>query len=157
MKKDIQLTKEKQEELKKELKNLIDIERPKVIEEIKVAREQGDLSENAEYNEAKEKQGMVEGRIREIEEILANASIIDKSKLSNDIVSMGSTVLIHNSKTKKDEEIKIIYTTESNPFENKISNDSPLGSALLNKRVGEKVVVNAPKKFTVEIKKISII
>lgn len=150
----IQLTKEKLNNLKKELKNLIDVERPKIIEEIKYARAQGDLSENAEYDAARDKQGIVEDRIRELETLLENIEIIDKTKLSNKSVSTGSRVLIENLKTKKEELIEIVSTLESDPFSNKISFLSPLGSALVGKELGAVVEIDAPAKYKVLIVKI---
>lgn len=153
-KKKIQLTKEKLNNLKLELKNLIDVERPKIIEEIKNARAQGDLSENAEYDAARDKQGIVEDRIRELENLLQNIEIIDKTKLSKKSVSTGSRVLVQNLKTKKEDLIEIVSTLESDPFSNKISFLSPLGSALIGKELGAVVEVDAPTKYKVSILKI---
>ncbi|VEU59789.1 transcription elongation factor GreA [Mesomycoplasma neurolyticum] len=153
------MSKERLEQLKNELDNLVKIERPKVIEEIKVARNQGDLSENAEYDAAREKQGIIEGRISELEYIIANSKVIQEVSTKN-IVSIGSTVKIKilentNLYSKDELEIKIVGSLDVDPFNHKISNLSPLANAILNHKVGDIVEVYAPTKYQVKIVKIT--
>ena len=145
----ILLTKEALKELRDELKFLIEVKRPEVIQEIKDARAQGDLSENAEYDAAREKQGQIEDRIAEIEKTLENAQEIKTSK--KDIVAIGSVVTIKNKFSNEKEVYSIVSTYETDPFENKISNKSPLALSLLGKSKGEVVTVEAPTKYEVEI------
>ena len=145
----ILLTKEAIKELKEELKTLIEVKRPEVIQEIVDARAQGDLSENAEYEAAREKQGLIEDRIAEIEKTLENAQEIKASK--KDIISIGSVVTIKNKFSNQKETYSIVSTYESDPFENKISNKSPLALSLIGKSKGDVVIVEAPTKYEIEI------
>ena len=145
----ILLTKEAIKELKEELKILIEVKRPEVIQEIVDARAQGDLSENAEYEAAREKQGLIEDRIAEIEKTLENAQEIKTSK--KDIISIGSVVTIKNKFSNQKETYSIVSTYESDPFENKISNKSPLALSLIGKSKGDVVIVEAPTKYEIEI------
>lgn len=145
----ILLTKEAIKELKEELKTLIEVKRPEVIQEIVDARAQGDLSENAEYEAAREKQGLIEDRIAEIEKTLENAQEIKTSK--KDIISIGSVVTIKNKYSNQKETYSIVSTYESDPFENKISNKSPLALSLIGKSKGDVVIVEAPTKYEIEI------
>ena len=145
----ILLTKEAIKELKEELKTLIGVKRPEVIQEIVDARAQGDLSENAEYEAAREKQGLIEDRIAEIEKTLENAQEIKTSK--KDIISIGSVVTIKNKFSNQKETYSIVSTYESDPFENKISNKSPLALSLIGKSKGDVVIVEAPTKYEIEI------
>ena len=145
----ILLTKEAIKELRDELKILIEIKRPEVIQEIKDARAQGDLSENAEYDAARDKQALIEDRILEIETTLENAQEIKTHK--KDIVSIGSIVVLKNKFSNEKETYSIVSTYETDPFENKISNKSPLASALIGKTKGDVVMVEAPIKYEVEI------
>ena len=145
----ILLTKEAIKELKEELKTLIEVKRPEVIQEIVDARAQGDLSENAEYEAAREKQGLIEDRIAEIEKTLENAQEIKTSK--KDIISIGSVVTIKNKFSNQTETYSIVSTYESDPFENKISNKSPLALSLIGKSKGDVVIVEAPTKYEIEI------
>ena len=147
--KKILLTKEAIKELKEELKTLIEVKRPEVIQEIVDARAQGDLSENAEYEAAREKQGLIEDRIAEIEKTLENAQEIKTSK--KDIISIGSVVTIKNKFSNQKETYSIVSTYESDPFENKISNKSPLALSLIGKSKGDVVIVEAPTKYEIEI------
>ena len=144
------ITKEGLKELKDELKKLVEIERPQVIEEIKEARAQGDLSENAEFDAAREKQGQIEDRIKEIESIIENSTTI-KASSSNSTVILGSKVEYQNMTTNEKASVTIVGSLEADPFEKKISNNSPLGIALLNASKGEVVTVQAPKKYDVKI------
>lgn len=158
------LTKEGEQELRVELKRLVEIERPAVIEEIKEAREQGDLSENAEFDAAREKQGTIEDRIKEIEMILQNSTIVVKAKTSKR-VRIGSIVVIIDNKGKE-ETYQIVGSLEANPLKEydperedkplfaKISNISPLAIAVLGASEGDVVTVDAVKKYEVKIKEI---
>ena len=128
--------------LKKELAELKNIKRPAVIERIATARELGDLSENAEYHEARGEQGFIEGKIQELEDIIMNAIIV-KSGKSSDIIGIGSTVY-----ATCEDGTKIKYTivgqSEADPLNGKISNDSPLGEAFIGKRVGDNFELMVP-------------
>lgn len=152
-KKEIFLTKEGLSELEEELKDLKENKRPEVIQDIKEARAQGDLSENAEYHAAKDKQGQIEARIKEIEYLIDNATIISNSKSSS--VKIGSTVEIEYIDDKETETYQIVGSTEADPFENKISNESPIASAILGKKVGEVVSIESPNG-SYDIKIVSI-
>ena len=112
-------------------------------EKIAIAREFGDLSENAEYDAAKEEQGQIEAEIREMEDILLNCVIIE-SGANDDVVNIGSTVRVYDEEFDEELDLKILGSTESNPALGIISNNSPVGSALLGRKVGEKVVVKMP-------------
>ncbi|MBE6897351.1 MAG: transcription elongation factor GreA [Ruminococcaceae bacterium] len=143
---DIILTEEGVLKLEEELHYLKTTKRPEVAEKIKVARDFGDLSENSEYDAAQNELAIMEARIRDIEETLKNVVVLDQSQLSKDIVSIGSTVTIRDMEFPDDEpeSFTIVGMTESNPAENKISDQSPVGKALLGRKKGEKVVVEAP-------------
>ncbi len=135
-------SKEGLEKLKKELVERSEVIRPQISQRIKEAKEQGDLSENAEFDAAKEAQSINEGRIEEIRNILENAVIVDHSK-SGGVVTVGSTVKAEcDGKTK---EYTIVGVSESNPAEGFISNESPLGKALLGHKKGDTVEVRTPK------------
>ncbi|MDJ1645989.1 transcription elongation factor GreA [Mycoplasma phocimorsus] len=147
------LTQEGYDKLQNELKNLIDVERPAVIEEIKEARELGDLSENAEYDAARDRQAKIESRILEIENILQNAEVI-KSEHSEHI-TIGSFVKIKRLDNEKEIEFQIVGAIDTDPLNKKISNESPLALAVLGHRIGEVIEVDAPTKYSVEIINIS--
>ncbi|MCP4337221.1 MAG: transcription elongation factor GreA [Mycoplasma sp.] len=144
------LTKDGKNELKKEYKNLLEIERPKVIEELAEARAQGDLSENAEFDAAREKQGQIEDRIRQIESILENSKVISQQK-KTDIIRIGSTFKLQDQRTLNIKEFMIVGSQESNPFEGKISNESPLAESVLGKAKGDVITVDVKSKFKVKI------
>mgnify|MGYP001009481236 CR=1 FL=1 len=141
------LTPESLEKLKEELENLKQ-QRKEVIDRIKLAKSFGDLSENSEYSEAREAQGLLESRIAEIENIIRNAKIIKVNNLNSRIVNLGSTVFIDPVRKQDGEPkvIKIVSSFEVSPETNAVSDDSPLGKALLNKMVGDVVTVKTPKK-----------
>ncbi len=144
------ITKSGLEELKKELEDLTINVRPDVINAIKEARALGDLSENAEYHAAKEKQSIVEARIRELEYLIENSIVIEEGSSSE--VRIGSTVEIKYIDDDEVDEYKIVGSTEADPFENKISNSSPIAVAILGKRVGDKASVDSPNgSYEVEI------
>ena len=137
------LTKQGEADLRNELKELIEVKRPELAQRLKEAIAQGDLKENADYHDAKEQQGFIEGRIQHIEAILRNATIIEDNGPS-DKVRIGSTVIIREVGTDEDEEYKIVGSAEANPRERKISQKSPIGKALLGKEKGRKVKVETP-------------
>ena len=135
------LSSERLNELKIELEDLKGRKRREIAERLKTAKEYGDLSENSEYSEAREEQARVEGRIFELEEILKQASVIKKSE-EIDEVRIGSTVTV-----KKGDEVfnyTVVGSNETNPEEGKISNESPLGRAILGHKVGDKITVGTP-------------
>ena len=153
-KKTVYLTQEGFEELKKELDDLINIKRPANIKAIKEARALGDLSENAEYDAARNEQAELEGRIKKIEQILENVSIIEN--VDNSKVSIGNTVKIKYVDDGEEDEYQIVGSQEADPFESKISNESPIAQALLGRKVGEVVDVNSPNGvYQVKITKIA--
>lgn len=150
LKQECYITKEGLEELKLELENLTKVERPNIINAIKEARALGDLSENAEYHAAKEQQGQVESRIKELEYLIENATIIEEGT-SNE-VRVGSTVEIKYVDDDEIEVYKIVGSTEADPFENKISNESPIAKVIMGKSVGDKVDVESPNgNYQIEI------
>ena len=133
------------EKLKQELHRLKTKDRPEVINAIAEARAQGDLSENSEYDQAKEDQGKNEGRILELEQMIKTATIIDDSaSKAAGIVSLGSTVLLKDVETGDEETYTIVGTTEADPFENRISNESPVGAAILGRKVHDVVITKTP-------------
>ncbi|HTY39519.1 MAG TPA: transcription elongation factor GreA [Candidatus Paceibacterota bacterium] len=147
------LTKERFEELKKELEELKTVKRLEVADNLKRSKEYGDLSENAEYAEAREEQNRVEGRIFELEEMLKKVSIIEEGKGNSDAVHIGSQITV--KKDGKTFNYTIVGFNESKPEEGKISNESPIGKAMLGRAVGDKVTVKLPAGETMyEIVKI---
>ncbi|MDF1768173.1 transcription elongation factor GreA [Maricaulis sp.] len=130
--------------LDEELKRLKTIERPAVIAAISEAREHGDLSENAEYHAAKERQGWIEGRVQDLEDKLARAQVIDISKMSGDTVKFGATVTVLDEDTEQESTYQIVGEDESDVKSGKISISSPIARSLINKEVGDVAEVNAP-------------
>lgn len=130
--------------LEKELEYLKTTKRREIREKIKLALSFGDLSENSEYDEAKNDQAFVEGRIVQIENMLKNADVIDESDLKSGIISVGSKVTVKDYQFDEEIEFFIVGSAEADPVENKISNESPVGSALIGKKVGDEVDVNVP-------------
>lgn len=154
-KNEIFLTKEGKEELKKEFEHLIKVIRPKVIAELKEAREQGDLSENADYDAARKRQAEVESRIKEIEIMLDHAVEIKLDRRGG-AVKLGSTVTIEYLNDKKQFTFKIVGTVEADPFEDKISNETPLAKAILNLHEGEEAEIKTnAKPYKVKVIKIN--
>ena len=139
------LTSEGLEKLEKELQHLKVVRRKDVAAKIKEARGQGDLSENAEYDAAKDEQAEIENRIALIEKILRNAEVIDEDDLDDDSISIGSKVKVLDIEYNEEVEYLIVGSTESDPMEGRISNESPLGTALLSRKLGETVTVDAPQ------------
>ena len=153
--KEVFLTKEGFEELKSKLDYLMSEKRKEIAEKIKIAREFGDISENAEYDAAKEEQVFVEQEIKEIDDKLLHAVIID-DQLSKKVVSIGSTVKVLDVEFNDEMEFRIVGTTEANSVDNKISNVSPLGVALIGRKKNDIIHVVTPNGGTVEYKIISI-
>ena len=130
--------------LKEELRWRQQEERPRIIEAIAEARSHGDLSENAEYHAAKERQGYIEGRVQELEDKLARAQVIDTSKMSGDQVKFGATVTVLDEDTEEESTYQIVGDDESDVKAGKISISSPISRAMINKEVGDVIEVNAP-------------
>ena len=130
--------------LEEELEYLKSVKRKEVAERIKTAISYGDISENSEYEDAKNEQAFVEGRIITLEKMLRNARIIHEEEVDIGVVSVGSTVRLRDIEFKEDVEYHIVGSAESDPSENKISNESPVGRALLGKSVGSMVEVSVP-------------
>ena len=148
------LTQEGYHKLQEELENLRTVKRQEIAKRLHEAMEGGELIENAEYEAAKNEQAFVEGRIKELEVLLATARVIDESKINDDTVQVGSTVTIEEEGGKP-ESYTIVGAAEANPAAGKISNESPLGKALLNQKPGDVVQVEAPAgAFTVKIVKV---
>ncbi|MDD4290973.1 MAG: transcription elongation factor GreA [Clostridia bacterium] len=137
------LTEKGFQELEEKLNYLKTVRRAEVTEKIKTAREFGDISENAEYDAAKDEQASVEGEILEIETKLRSAKIIEDIK-DLSVVTIGCKVVLFNYNTNKEESFQIVGSTESNPYESRISNESPVGKAVLGKNIGDAITVNAP-------------
>ena len=146
----IYVTKEGYESLKAELRYLIDVERPQVLIEIKEARAQGDLSENADYDAARDKQAIIEAKITELTEKIENAQIIATTGNAN-VVKIGCYVVLSFSNGLPEAEYQIVGSTEVNPKENKISNECALSKAIMGHKVGDKVNVKAARPYDVEI------
>jgi transcription elongation factor GreA len=151
MQKDVLLTPEGLENLKKEIEYLSTTKRREVAERIKEAREFGDISENSEYDDAKNEQAMLEARIMTLEDKLRSASVIDAKELSADVVRVGSQVHVTDDKGKS-VAYTIVGSTEANPSENKLSNESPVGKALIGRKQGDKVKVVLPSGKQRELK-----
>jgi transcription elongation factor GreA len=143
------MTAEALEELRAELKHKIEVEKPALAARLKTAIEMGDLSENADYAAAKEEQGFLEGRIQHLQEMINGSTIIDETHSRNGFVQLGSHVTVLEEGESENETFMLVGNVEANPREGKISNESPLGSALLGKKVGDKVRISAPNGETV--------
>ena len=144
MAKEYKLSPERHKELQDELVYLKTVREKEVAEMIKEARSYGDLSENSEYDEAKDEQGRVYSRIAEVENILANCIIIEEQELDGDYVRLGSTVTVLDKEFDEEVTYKIVGSQEADPMNGAISEDSPFGKALLGKNEGEDVTVDAP-------------
>lgn len=138
------LTDEGLKNYEEELEYLKTVKRKEVAEKIKVALSFGDLSENSEYDEAKNDQAILEARIAQVESILKNAKIIDESELSNEHIHVGSKVKVHDFDFDEDVIYQIVGSNEADPFNGKLSDESPVGNALLDRKVGEVVEVETP-------------
>jgi len=140
----IPITRAGYETLKEKVRYLKEIERPEVIKAIQEARAHGDISENAEFEAAKERQAFVEGKIRELEHKIVHADVIDPSKVKTDWVTFGCTVILENLGTEEEVRYQLVGPDESDVNQGRISVSSPLGKALIGKRVGDEIVVQAP-------------
>lgn len=138
------LTKKGYDERVARLEELKVNRRKEVAQKLKEAREQGDLSENAEYDAAKDEQRDIEAEIAELEEILANCEVVQETTKGKDKVKMESVVVLHDVELDEDVEYTIVGSSEADSLNNKISNESPLGSALIGKKKGESVKIEAP-------------
>ncbi|WP_414042867.1 transcription elongation factor GreA [Macrococcus animalis] len=155
MQKEYPMTKEGFEKLEVELEHLKTVRRPDVVEKIKVARSFGDLSENSEYDAAKDEQGFVEQEITKIEMMLRHAVIIEDDGSKSE-VQLGRTVTFTEIPGNEEESYKIVGSAEADPFEGKISNESPIAKALLGKKVGEEVNVPLPNGNEMKVKIVEI-
>ena len=149
MTKKVPMTKEGYDKIKKDLDHLMKVERPKNIRDIEEARGHGDLSENAEYHAAKERQGHIDAKKRELEYKLSNAQIIEVSKLTNEKVVFGTTVTLADTDTGETKKYTLIVQEEADLKKGKISVQSPVGKALIGHKVGDVVTIKTPAK-TVE-------
>ncbi len=145
MPKDVILTPEGLEKLRDELELLSTERRREVAERIKEAREFGDISENSEYDDAKNEQAMLESKIAQLQEKLRMATVIDSAELSTDVVQVGSVVHVKDEKTGKSVKYTIVGSAEANPQESKLSNESPVGRALLGHKRGDTVAAQVPR------------
>ena len=145
MAKEVILTKEGYEKLKQEIDFLSTEKRREVADRIRVAREFGDIAENSEYDDAKNEQAMLEHKIMQLEERLLSARVISKKEISKDTVSVGARVTIRDIAARKSFEYRIVGSAEANPAENKLSNESPVGKAIMGRKKGETVEVAAPR------------
>lgn len=142
--KKVVLTYEGLKKMEEELEELKIVKRKEVAGKIKEARGQGDLSENAEYDSAKEEQAEIEARIVTLEKMLRNAEVIDDDDVSSDIISVGCKVKLYDVEYSEEVEYVIVGSAEANPMEGRISNESPVGEGLLNHGVGETITIDAP-------------
>ncbi len=155
MAKQIIVTEEGLKKLNEELEYLKTTKRKEVVEAIRVALSFGDLSENSEYDEAKNEQAKTEARINELEESLKHVKVISDSEVNTDAVNVGNRVIVYDVEFEEEVEYTIVGSTEADPLENKISDQSPIGSALIGRAVGDTVDVHTPGGIIkLEIRKI---
>ena len=152
------VTPEGLEKLKEEIEHLTTAKRREVAARIKEAREFGDISENAEYDDAKNEQAMLESKIAQLEEKLRAATVIDARAVGTDVVSIGTTVHVKDQRTSRSETYTIVGSSEANPAERKLSNESPVGKALIGRKLKDVVPVALPngKKRELKITKIDV-
>jgi transcription elongation factor GreA len=143
--KEVILTPEGYEKLKQEIEYLSTQKRREIAERIRVAREFGDINENAEYDDAKNEQALIENRIAMLEDRLSHARVIQKKEVSSDVVSIGSRVRLRDVEAKQTVEYHIVGSAEANPAEQKLSNESPVGKAIIGRKKGETVDVATPR------------
>lgn len=152
------LTKDGLEKLKIEKDLLVNVERPKVIEELQLARSQGDLSENADYDSAREKQAHLEARVKEIDYMIQHAELISEEQIDVEVVKAGNTVTLLDLSENGDPEVyKIVGSFETDPENGKISNESPLAKAIIGHGVNEVVTVGVAEPYDVKILKIEFV
>ena len=152
MPKEVIVTPQGLEDLKAKIEHLSTARRQEVAERIKEARAFGDISENSEYDDAKNEQAMLEKQISDLEEKLRSATVIDEDNVSTDVVGVGTTVHVKDQKTEKSVKYRIVGSAEANPSENKLSNESPVGKALIGRKRNEIVSVPLPRGGTRELK-----
>src|SRR4051795_1293065 len=152
MPRDVILTPEGLEELKQKIDHLSTDRRREVAERIRAAREFGDISENAEYDDAKNEQAMLEKQIADLEDKLRAATLIDERNVSTDVVNVGTTVHVKDQSTEKSTKYRIVGSAEANPSEAKLSNESPVGKALMGHKRNEIVSVPLPRGGSRELK-----
>ena len=152
MPKEVLLTQQGLDELKAKIEDLSTRRRQEVAERIKEARSFGDISENSEYDDAKNEQAMLEKQIAELEDKLRAATVIDEDSVSTDVVGVGTVVHVKDQQTEKSVKYRIVGSAEANPSENKLSNESPVGKALLGRKRNEIVSVPLPRGGTRELK-----
>jgi transcription elongation factor GreA len=145
LEKEFLLTEQGLAELKAEIEELSTVTRAEIAERIKEAREFGDISENAEYDAAKNEQAMVEAKIASLEHRLRNSRVIEEDEVRADQVSIGSIVILKDVEFKETDEYRIVGSAEADPSRNRLSNESPVGRAIMGRHVGEKVQVPVPK------------
>ena len=143
--KEVILTPEGYEKLKQEIEYLSTDKRREVADRIRIAREFGDIAENAEYDDAKNEQAMLEHKIAQLEERLLNAKVIDTGEVDTSVVSIGSVVRLRDVERKETIEYHIVGSAEANPSASKLSNESPVGKAIMGRKKGETVEVSAPR------------
>jgi transcription elongation factor GreA len=139
------ITQEGLEKLKTEIEHLATVKRREVAERIKEAREFGDIAENSEYDDAKNEQALLEQRIAQLEERLRRATVIDERKVDTDIVGVGVLVHVKDQKSGDSKKFHIVGSAEADPMESKLSNESPIGSALVGHKRGDVVTVDTPR------------
>jgi len=154
--KEVLLTPDGLKKLEEELENLKSVKRREVAERIKIAIGYGDISENSEYEDAKNEQAFIEGRIITLEKMLRNARIINSDELDPEIVNIGSTVVVEDLEFGDTMEFTIVGSAESDPNENKISNESPVGKAIIGRRKGDVVEVSVPAGNIIQYKILDI-
>ncbi len=152
MQKDVILTPEGLEKLKDEIEYLSTQKRREVAERIKEAREFGDITENSEYDDAKNEQAMLESRIAQMEERLRRAIVVDKDQLDTSVVSVGVRVHVKDQKSGDSRKFQLVGSAEANPAEEKLSHESPIGKALMGRKRGEVVSVEVPRGGSRELK-----
>ena len=152
MQRDVLLTPEGLDKLKDEIEHLSTVRRREVADRIKEAREFGDISENSEYDDAKNEQAMLEARIASLEEKLRSASVIDAAQLDSNVVRVGSLVSVKDEGSGKSLKYTIVGSTEADPSENRLSNESPVGKGLLGRKKGDTVKVQLPNGKNRELK-----
>ena len=145
MDREVILTEEGHQKLREEVEHLTTTKRREVAARIKEAREFGDISENSEYDDAKNEQAAIEHRIQIVEQKLRNARVVDKSDVSTDAVSVGSVVSLREKGKRKDIEYEIVGAAESDPRKGRLSNESPIGKALMGHKEGDMVTIPAPR------------
>ena len=144
MSEEVLLTEKGFEKLEEELDHLVNVKRREVAKRIKVAREFGDISENSEYDDAKNEQAFIEGRIKEIENMLRNARVVKDDEINDKTVNIGTTVRLKEKETGKEYTYTIVGSAESDPLNNKISNESPIGKSIIGHTIGDLVKVEIP-------------